>query len=333
MTNLAPDLLGQSQPFLGMLEHASRTAMIERPVLVCGPKGAGKTLLAARMHFLSPRWDGPFIDINCAAYSTEDLGRLLFGAGGERSQGLLRDADGGTLLLDNVAAAALTIQERLLPLLDSAEAPAPGDNDRRRIDIRVIATASDDLRQHVHDGAMSASFYHALCFDVVSVPSLNDRSEDIDLLAAHFATHASAELGLKFPGFAPEALVALHSHDWPGNIRELRNTVERAAFHWGEGAAKGSISKISLNPMEPAFGAFKAASPAHKKTSLSPPYNINAQTPEGAYDLRAYMNALEKKIVEDALTKNGDSQKKAAEALSLSYDQIRGIIKKHGITT
>lgn len=329
-----PDVIGQSKSFLDALDHASRAAMIDRSLLVTGERGAGKALFAARIHFLSPRWEGPLVRLNCAAADAAQLSAELFGGdtgGSRRVKGAVERAEGGTLILADIAAAPLAIQERLLRLLEHGVYERAGDEEPRSADIRVIALASEDLRRLAHEGTFRADLLDRLAFDVVAVPPLRERQGDIALLAAHFATLASAELGLKFPGFSPEAAIALNAHSWPGNVRELKNVAERAAFHWGEGAASGLISGIILDPFERAFGRFdasKAVKPARPQPSLN---LVHPNAGEGVHDLRAYLGELEKKIVEDALAKNGGSQKRAAEALSLTYDQIRGIVKKHGL--
>lgn len=327
-----PDVIGQSKTFLDALDHASRAAMIDRPVLVTGERGAGKGLFAARIHFLSPRWEGPFVKVSCAAIPEAQFDAEIFGQEGPRRRGRLEQAEGGTLFLDDIAAAPLTGQEKLLRVLENGDYERAGGEESRSADIRIIAATNADLRRLAHEGKFRADLLDRLAFDVVAVPALRDRPDDIPLLAAHFASLAAAELGLKFPGFAPEATVALNGYDWPGNVRELRTIAERATFYWGEGAAQGQVADLIIDPFERAFGRFDAGKPA-KTQRASPPINLThpeAQT--GAYDLRAYLNELEKAIVADALAKNGGSQKRAADALSLTYDQIRGIIKKHELT-
>ena len=329
-----PDVIGQSKVFLDALDHASRAAMIDRSMLVTGERGAGKALVAARIHFLSPRWEGPLVRLSCCATGGAQLSADLFGGenrAGRRIKGAVERAEGGTLILADIAAAPPAIQERLLRQLERGEYVRAGDEEPRSADIRVIASASEDLRRLAHEGTFRADLLDRLAFDVVAVPPLRDRQDDIPLLAAHFATLAIAELGLKFPGFSPEAAIALHSHSWPGNVRELKNVAERAAFHWGEGAASGLISDIILDPFERAFGRFDAAKTVKSSRPQQPINLVHPSSGEGVHDLRAYLGELEKSIVEDALAKNGGSQKRAADALSLTYDQIRGIIKKHGL--
>lgn len=339
MANLksAPELIGQSKIFLDALDHASRVAMIDRPALVLGERGAGKALIAARIHFLSPRWEGPFVKVSCAAAGDRLEGALFGTETGSRRRTRIEQAEGGTLFLEDIALAPLTVQERLLGLIEHGDYERAGSEEPRSADIRLIASANEDLRRLASEGSFRADLLDRLVFDVVAIPPLRNRQDDILLLATHFGTLAAAELALKFPGFSPEATLALKAHSWPGNIRELKNVVERATFHWGEGAAEGVISEILLDPFERAFGKFDASAPGAsniRKSALqtAPIKLTHPHAQEGVHDLRDYLNTLEKTIVEDALAKNGGSQKRAADALSLTYDQIRGVIKKHGLT-
>ena len=334
-----PDLIGQSKIFLDALDHASRIAMIDRPVLVMGERGSGKELFAARIHFLSTRWEGPFIKVNCAAMNEALLESELFGheagsftGASRRHKGRFERAEGGSLFLDEIASASLAVQEKLLRVIEYGEYERVGGEETRKADVRIIAAANVDLRQLASEGKFRADLLDRLAFDVVAAPPLRDRKEDIPLLAAHFASLAAAELGMKFPGFSPEAAVALKSHDWPGNIRELKNAAERATFHWGEGDGDGLVTDIIIDPFERAFGPYRANAPKREARAASPAPNFSHPPADrGSYDLREYLSELEKTIVADALVRHGGSQKRAAEALSLTYDQIRGIIKKHGL--
>lgn len=336
-----PDLIGQSKIFLDALEHASKIAMIDRPIFIAGERGSGKSLLATRIHFLSTRWEGPLIRVNCAESIDNRLETELFGqeaslsGAGKRHMGKVERAQGGTLFLDEVAAAPLHIQERLLRLIETGEYERIGGTETLNADIRIIAASAEDLRQRAFEGGFHRDLLDQVALDVVAVPPLRERQDDIALLAAHFASPAAAELGLKFPGFSAEAAIALNAHDWPGNVRELRSVVERAVFRWGEGDADGYITEITVDPFERDFGAFTARKSAPSRRSVTPLSEsaisaVSDGYQEGA-DLRAYLSELEKTIVAETLARNGDNQRRAAEALCLTYDQIRGIVKKHNL--
>ncbi|WP_375202832.1 phage shock protein operon transcriptional activator [Hyphococcus sp.] len=330
-----PELIGQSRAFLDALDHASRIAGVERPVLVIGERGSGKELLAARIHFLSGRWGGPLVKVNCAAMNETLLESELFGheAGAftgatKRHQGRFERAEGGTLFLDEIASASLRVQEKLLRVIEYGEYERIGGEETRTTDVRVIAAANTDLRVKAEHGEFRADLLDRLAFDVVAAPPLRKRQDDIMLLAAHFASAAAGELDIAFPGFSPEAASALKNHAWPGNVRELKNAVERAVFHWADLDGEGPVENVVLDPFEAAFGPLAEAVP--ETPAPEPP--VAASAPGARYDLRAHLNGIEKMLVSEALAAHGESQKRAADALSLTYDQMRGLVRKHDLT-
>ena len=172
-----------------------------------------------------------------------------------------------------------------------------------------------------------ADLLDRLAFDVVAAPPLRKRRDDILLLAAHFANAAARELGLAFPGFSADAATALKNHDWPGNVRELKNAAERAVFHWAELDGEGLVDNVVLDPFEAAFGPLTAPEPPDAHTPPAP-----ASAPQTQYDLRAHLNDIEKTLVSAALAAHGGNQKQAAEHLSLTYDQMRGLVRKHDLS-
>lgn len=330
-----PELIGQSRTFLDALDHASRIASVDRPVLVMGERGAGKELFAARIHYLSKRWDGPLVKVNCAAMNEALLESELFGheAGAftgatKKHYGRFERAEGGTLFLDEIASASLRVQEKLLRVIEYGEYERIGGEQTRIADVRIIAAANIDLRVKAEKGEFRADLLDRLAFDVVAAPPLRERREDIMLLAAHFASAAAGELGISFPGFSPQAAAALKIHDWPGNVRELKNAAERAVFHWAHEDSGAPIDKIIIDPFEHAFGpADKIEDP---QNSASEP-RLAPKTTNEAYDLRAHLNKIERDLVAEALDRHGSNQRKAADYLSLTYDQIRGLVRKHDL--
>ncbi len=331
-----PELIGQSRAFLDALDHASRIAGVDRPVLVMGERGSGKELFAARIHYLSKRWDGPLVKVNCAAMNEALLESELFGheAGAftgatKRHQGRFERAEGGSLFLDEIASASLRVQEKLLRVIEYGEYERIGGEETRHADVRIIAAANVDLRVKAEEGAFRADLLDRLAFDVVAAPPLRKRADDILLLAAYFANGAASELGLSFPGFSPEAAALLKGHDWPGNVRELKNAAERALFHWAETDREGAVDSIVVDPFERAFGPIEGSPAIAAETAAPLP---ERRAPQTAYDLRAHLNNIEKTLVESALERHGGNQKKAAAHLSLTYDQIRGLVRKHQLT-
>ena len=228
--------LGESAAFLDVLERVSRLARLERPCLVVGERGTGKELIAARLHYLSRRWDRPFVAVNCAALSEDLLDSELFGheAGAftgarDRRVGRFERADGGTLLLDEIATASGRVQEKILRVVEYGEMERLGGGRTLRVDVRVVGATNVDLPTEVDAGRFRADLLDRLAFEVVTLPPLRARREDIPVLAQHFAVAMARELGRPlFAGFTPEAEAALLDHAWPGNVRELKNAVERA---------------------------------------------------------------------------------------------------------
>ncbi len=329
----APELIGHSAAFLDALAHASDVADVDRPVLIIGERGTGKELLAARLHFLSARWEAPLVKLNCAAMNEELLESELFGheAGAftgatKKHRGRFERAEGGTLFLDEIASASGRVQEKLLRVIEYGEYERVGGEDARIADVRIVAAANVDLRARAAAGAFRADLLDRLAFDVVVAPPLRSRREDIPLLAAHFAAAMATELGVPFPGLAPSAVATLQRHHWPGNVRELKNAAERAMFHWSRTDDTEQIESVTIDP----FDQTGAPTGAHIETTatVAPPAPIASDRPD---DLRGHLDEIERRLVTDALSAAGGSQKRAAKRLGLSYDQLRGIVRKHDI--
>ncbi|MHA7873412.1 MAG: sigma 54-interacting transcriptional regulator, partial [Hyphococcus sp.] len=237
------------------LAHASAAAAVNRPILIIGERGSGKELFAARIHFLSPRWEAPLVKVNCAAMNEELLESELFGheAGAftgavKKRRGRFERAEGGTLFLDEIASASPRVQEKLLRVIEYGEYERVGGETTITADVRVLAAANVDLRAQARTGKFRADLLDRLAFDVVVAPPLRNRREDIPLLAAHFASKMGAELNVHFPGFSPAALSMLTAHGWPGNVRELKNAAERAIFHWSITEETEQIETVVIDP-------------------------------------------------------------------------------------
>lgn len=337
MERRPPELIGQSPAFLDALAHASEAAVLDRPLLIIGERGSGKELIAGRIHFLSARWERPLVKVNCAALSEELLESELFGheAGAftgaqRRHRGRFERAEGGTLFLDEIASASMRVQEKLLRVIEYGEYERLGGEETRLADVRVIAAANVDLAARARDNRFRADLLDRLAFEVIAAPPLRDRKEDIPLLAAHFAARfaqeaSTAEAPIAFEGFTPRALAAFAAHDWPGNVRELKNAAERSLFRWSAGGRRGPVDEAAIDAFagaslhEPqAADAAAAALAAERRRAVS-----------GSFDLRAHLDAIERDIALAALTANGWSQKRAAAQLRLTYDQMRGLVRKH----
>lgn len=327
-----PPLLGHAPAFLAMLDHVSRLAPLERPVLVIGERGTGKELVAARLHFLSRRWDRPFVSVNCAALPDTLLDSALFGheAGAftgavKRQLGRFEQADGGTLFLDELATASPVVQEKLLRAVEYGEIERIGGR-TQSVDVRVIAATNADLPALAAAGRFRADLLDRLAFDVVTLPPLRARREDIPLLAEHFALGMVREMGRPlFPGFTPRAQAALLDHGWPGNVRELRNAVERsvaAASLPAEGEPE-PVDHIRLDPFESPYRP--GAAPAPLPPVPPPPVLL----PAGTYAER--VAAFEAGVLRAALDAHGHNQRRTAAALGLGYHALRNQLRKHGL--
>lgn len=235
MAQYKDNLLGEANSFLEVLEQVSRLAPLDKPVLVIGERGTGKELIANRLHYLSARWQGPFISLNCAALNDNLLDSELFGheagaftGASKRHPGRFERADGGTLFLDELATAPMLVQEKLLRVIEYGELERVGGSQPLQVNVRLVCATNADLPRMVEEGHFRADLLDRLAFDVVQLPPLRERQSDIMLLANQFAIQMCRELGLPlFPGFSERATATLLGYRWPGNIRELKNVVER----------------------------------------------------------------------------------------------------------
>ncbi|MFP5514668.1 MAG: phage shock protein operon transcriptional activator [Alphaproteobacteria bacterium] len=332
-----PSLLGESPAFLATLTHVSRVAPLERPVLVIGERGTGKELIAARLHYLSQRWDRPFVKVNCAALPESLLDSELFGheagafTGATRRQiGRIEQADGGTLFLDEIATASPAVQEKLLRAVEYGEIERVGGR-TATVDVRVVGATNADLPALAAAGRFRADLLDRLAFDVVTLPPLRARPEDIPPLAEHFALGMVRELQRPlFSGFTSAALDRLRAHDWPGNVRELRNAVERSV---AAAETDEPLDRIILDPFDSPWRPF--AAPTARPDPAHPPAPITdkASSPIPTFDggILDQVRAFEAAKLREALERNRFNQRQTAEALGLGYHQLRGMLKKHGL--
>lgn len=324
-------IIGVDSQFIDVLEQTSALAQLKKPVLIIGERGTGKELIAHRLHYLAPWWQGPFISINCSALNDNLLDSELFGheAGAftgakNRHQGRFERADGGSLFLDELATAPMLVQEKLLRVIEYGHLERVGGSQSLHVDVRLICATNADLPAMAEEGKFRADLLDRLAFDVIRLPPLRERRADIMLLAENFAISMCQELGLPFfPGFSDSARQVLLDYPWPGNIRELKNVVERSVYR--HGTSDNVLNSIIIDPFA---GLQPPKIPTLKKSAEE-----NFSLPTLPLNLRQWQNDVEKKLVNNALKENLYNQKEAAEKLSLSYDQFRGLIKKHQITT
>lgn len=352
-----PSLIGQAPAFLGLMEHVSQAAPLNRPTLVIGERGTGKELVAARLHYLSPRWDKPFVKLNCAALSDTLLETELFGheagsftGAAKRHVGRFELADGGTLFLDEIATATLRVQEKILRVIEYGEFERVGGTTTINIDVRVVGATNADLPRLADHGKFRADLLDRLSFDVVTIPPMRARPEDIPILAEHFGVAMAKELGRPFfPGFTPDAQQQLLAYEWPGNVRELKNVVERAVYRAPDPEAP--IADIHFDPFQSpwrpkqmaiygeAAGAMLVTAPSDilpPAAPSAPPAPAGPALPAWPSDGNPcdFLNLVadfEKALLRAALERNQFHQKRAAGDLGLNYHQFRGYLRKYGL--
>ncbi|MFM8355522.1 MAG: phage shock protein operon transcriptional activator [Gammaproteobacteria bacterium] len=342
MTQDQDRLLGQSPAILRVLEDVSRVAPLDKPVLVVGERGTGKELIAARVHYLSNRWSGQFLKLNCAAISDSLLETELFGheagafTGATRAhQGRFERADGGTLFLDELANTSLRVQEQILRVIEYGEFERVGGSRTLRTHVRLVAATNEDLPALARAGRFRHDLLDRLAFDVITLPPLRAREEDMLLLAEHFAIQMTQSLGrAMFAGFSASARRALTAHSWPGNVRELKNVVERAVYRADPDAV---IEAITFDPFDSPFRPVAASGTTPPMSSGSAASAPNDGNPPAAaidwpIDFRATLEAQELALLQAALAHARFHQRQAAQLLGLTYDQLRGYLKKYNLT-
>jgi len=324
-------IIGEAPAFLEMLEHVSRAAPLNKPVLVVGERGTGKELIASRLHFLSRRWEQPLIKVNCAALTESILESELFGheagafTGASMTHiGHFERADGGTLVLDELAMIPLRMQEKILRVIEYGELQRVGGRDTISVDVRIAGSTNSDLQALVKRGGFREDLLDRLAFDVITIPPLRERTEDILPLAYAFAINMISELSLPlFPGFGPRASSALLRHDWPGNVRELKNAVERSVYRAPD--KNKPISQIAFDPFDSPFRPRDSQKSANEGVVA----NTSGTKHVLPVNLGERIRGLEKELVEAALDRAKFNQRVAANLLGLTYHQLRGKIRKH----
>jgi len=337
-----PRMIGESASFLEMQEHISAVAPLNKPVLIVGERGTGKELVAARLHYLSRRWDQNFLKINCAAMSETLLEAQLFGheAGAftgatKQRKGYFERADGGTLFLDELANTDMAVQEKILRVIEYGEFERLGGNETLSVDVRIIAATNEDLPQLAAEHRFREDLLDRLAFDVVTLPPLRERAEDILVLAEHFAIAMTKEMeGEFFAGFSEEVEQELLRFGWPGNIRELKNVVERAIYHHGETV----VTDLVFNPFDSPFRPkvrIPSPRPTAAETDDADSGEQSSSVPDlsglSAFDFKEQVQDYEINLLKQAMAQNQYNQKKAAEFLNLSYHQLRGYLRKYDL--
>ncbi len=301
-----------------VLNIAARSANSRASVLIEGESGTGKELIARAIHFASPRKNKPLVVVNCAAISENLIESELFGhekgafTGAVQSRaGRVEEADGGTLFLDEVGDIPLSVQVKLLRFLQFGEFQRVGSNELRKVDVRLISATNRDLLQMIKDNQFREDFFYRLNVINIKVPPLRQRKEDIPMLIDHFIKKYAAENGKTIKGISREALDILMKYDYPGNVRELENLIERAVV-----LSRSEIIEADDLPIQMQV------------------VNPKEQTPPLEYysgDFRQKVEAFEKDLILDALKKADFNQSKAARQLGLSERNLRYKMAKYGL--
>ncbi|OEF08310.1 phage shock protein operon transcriptional activator [Vibrio genomosp. F10] len=353
------NLIGESPAFLSVLDKVSRLAPIERPVLIIGERGTGKELIAQRLHYLSKRWENTLVSLNCATLSDGLIDSELFGhesgafTGAKgRHQGRFERAEGGTLFLDELATAPLAVQEKLLRVIEYGQYERVGGQKTLNANVRLICATNGNLPQLAQKNLFRADLLDRLAFDVIHLPPLRERPEDIPLLAEHYAIKMCQELELElFPGFSHSAIRELLEYTWPGNIRELKNVIERAIYQhnridepidtlvfdpfggaWGNTTVNHDINDIKMGGQPDSLllnsQDIGSVSPYSDDKSLEPSKLKSLVFP---INYKAWQEEQDIALLNLALSEAQFNQRKAAELLGLSYHQLRGMVRKYDL--
>lgn len=334
MTTATESLLGESNAFLEIIEQTSRLAPLRKPVLIIGERGTGKELIAHRLHYLSARWDQSFVTINCATLSESLLETELFGheagsftGAAKRHQGRFERADGGTLFLDELATTSARVQENLLRVIEYGEFERVGGAKPLRVDVRLVCATNEDLPALAERGQFRHDLLDRLAFDVITLPPLRERRDDILMLAEHFAHSMTRELGYPlFAGFSRKATQLMLDYPWPGNVRELKNVVERSIYR--QGNPQLPLAELILNPFD---SPWRPRAPAGTQA----PSPVEATPTHGQQshllplDLKQAVAEYEIDLLKQAMQQSQYNQRKAAQLLALSYHQFRGMLRKY----
>lgn len=352
------NLIGQSNSFLNVLDQVSQIAPLNKPVLIIGERGTGKELIAARLHYLSQRWDQAYLTLNCASLNENLLESELFGheagaftGASKRHEGRFERANFGTLFLDELANTPGLVQEKLLRVIEYGEFERVGGSRAIKVDVRLICATNEDLPGMADRGEFRADLLDRLAFDVITLPPMRERREDILVLAEHFAINMARELNFElFSGFSEKAKRMLLDYEWPGNVRELKNVVERSVYRTNNPYVP--VHDILLDPFASPYRpqtrvrtqdrittVTSIAQPAIAKVVTSgdntPPPMVQTEVtmPQPDFnqvqDFKVLSEHYEVTLIKQALAACQYNQKKTAEALNLTYHQLRGYMKKY----
>lgn len=315
------NIIGQSSKMLELYDLLEKVAPTKTNILITGESGTGKELVAKAIHYNSPRKEKPFVTLNCGAIPESLIESELFGhmRGAftdaiATKKGLFEVADEGTLFLDEISELPLIMQVKLLRVIQDREFKRVGGTEDIRVDVRIISATNKDLEEAVREKRFREDLFYRLNVIQIKLPSLRERKEDIPALANHFLKRYSEELGKPISQISPDALRALLQYDYPGNVRELQNIVERAV------ALETSQELTAQN-----LRSYLEEQP-HAKKSL-----FDLDIPNEGIDLEKIVEDIERTLLLKALDRTNGIKKKAAELLHINFRSMRYRLEKYGL--
>jgi two-component system, NtrC family, response regulator PilR len=313
-----------SSPVIEKLKVTIRTvAPTASTVLIYGESGTGKELVARAVHACSSRASEPFVSINCGAFPETLLESELFGyvkgaftGASQNKRGLFEVASGGTIFLDEIGEMSVSMQVKLLRVLQERTLRPVGGTQESPVDVRVIAATNRDLREMVANGTFREDLYYRVSVIPIQVPALRERRDDVELLANHFLKKYSTAAQKSILRISQESLDSLKAFEWPGNVRQVENTIERAVA-----METGNELRVDLEADRPRARAAAASSNGHGSPDV----------PSDGIDFEKYVAGVERSLIESALQQSGGVQIRAAELLKVSYRSFRHLLKKYDI--
>jgi two-component system response regulator PilR (NtrC family) len=321
LTHQFSNIIGRSESMLAVFKMIETVARTNSTILLTGESGTGKGLVAQAVHFHSLRRDKPMVSLNCGALPENLLESELFGhmrgaftGADSNKKGLLEVAERGTVFLDEIGEMSAVLQVKLLRVLQERRFRRVGGLEEQQADIRVIAATNQDLTRLVAEGRFREDLFYRINVIPISLPPLRERREDIGLLAEHFLAKYNEQMGKEIAGISRESMALLMEHDWPGNIRELENVVERAVAL----EATPTILPDSLPP------SIRSDVPRRGSATVE-------ALPDTGFDLEAHVKEIERGYIAEALKRAGGVQVKAAELLGMSFRSFRYYVKKYNL--
>ena len=322
--NSLDNLIGESESIRKLKQTIRTIATTNSTVIVSGESGTGKELVARAIHTCSPRSGEPFVSVNCGAFPETLLESELFGyvkgaftGATANKRGLFELATGGSIFLDEISETTLTMQVKLLRVLQERCIRPIGGGQETPIDVRIIAATNKNLLQLVQDGQFREDLYYRLSVIPVEVPPLRDRGEDVVLLANHFLKKFAVQMSKNVVRLSSESIKTMMGYDWPGNVRVLENTIERAVAMSTEEELRVELPSSGTSAM-PTTAANAGA--------------FGVVLPADGLDLERYIADVEKSLLQSALRRSNGVQTRAAEILKLSYRSFRHMMKKYDLS-